>query len=241
MTGDDARRRMLASLEFQARFDSRLRDIDAAEGFDVRFGVDTDTPVELWDIAGADGAALRYASRYSPTPVRTIRAVIRACPVAYEDVSFVDFGSGKGRVMLVASEFPFRAVHGVEFSAGLCETAEANLRRYRSDDQRCDAFRVHCQDAAEFTLPEDAGVCYFYEPFAPQVAERVMDNIERSLGEHPRKMVLCFVGRGWKPVDEKAGTVSSVVCDRPPWQECADMVTSPDEGFYDARLYTNEL
>jgi predicted RNA methylase len=42
--------------------------------------------------------------------------------------SFVDFGSGKGRVLLVASHYPFREVVGVEFSPELQKIAEGNIR-----------------------------------------------------------------------------------------------------------------
>jgi hypothetical protein len=39
------------------------------------------------------------------------------------DFTFTDFGSGEGRVLLIAAGLPFRAVVGVEFSAELNEIA----------------------------------------------------------------------------------------------------------------------
>ena len=52
---------------------------------------------------------------------------------------FIDFGSGKGRVLLVASHYPFRQVIGVEFSPELHEIAQENIRRYQSPARRCQA------------------------------------------------------------------------------------------------------
>jgi hypothetical protein len=231
MTADDARQHGLTALEHQERFDSRLAAIDDREGFDATFGVETRLPVETWEMEEADDAALRSHARYSPTPVRTIRRVIGACPIRHEDVSFVDFGAGKGRVMLVASDYPFKRIAGVEFSGSLCETARENCRRYRSDAQRCRAFEVHHRDAREFPVPDDAGVFYFYEPFSAAIAERVLENIESSLRRQPRRAVLCLVGRGLRDVIER----------RPGWRRAGAAVASPDDPYYDATLYANDV
>ena len=80
--------------------------------------------------------------------------------------SFVDFGSGKGRVLLVASHYPFREVVGVEFSPELHEIAEDNIRRYQSPARRCPHVRSVCADAATFALPAPDCVLYFNNPFA---------------------------------------------------------------------------
>ncbi len=229
MAIDDARQQALAALELLERFDSRLAAIDDIERFDATFGVETSLPVEPWEMEEASDATLRSNARYSPTPVRTIRQVIAACPIRHEDVSFVDLGSGKGRVMLVASDFPFKRIVGVEISRSLCETARQNCVRYRSDTQRCRALEVHRQDVAEFAIPEDAGVIYLYEPVTAIIAEKVFVNIEASVRRHPRTTVLCLVGQGLR----------SAIQRRPLWRQVGGTLSSPDDRYYDATLYTN--
>ena len=227
-TDDSAGQRALKRLEFQERFDARLAAIDEADRFDATFGVETSQPVEQWEVEEADDAALQNNSRYSPTPVRTIRQVIAASPLKYEDVSFVDLGSGKGRVMLVASDFPFKKIIGVEFASSLCEVANQNIARYKSADQRCQTFEVVCQGVEQFAIPDDAGVFYFYEPFQKVIAEKVFDNIEASIRRNPRQVVLAFVGKLLDPVVQARGT----------WK-VASTLASPDDPWYDARLYSN--
>jgi tRNA G46 methylase TrmB len=39
--------------------------------------------------------------------------------ISFEDFTFFDFGSGKGRALHLASEFPFKNIIGVEFSSKL--------------------------------------------------------------------------------------------------------------------------
>ena len=95
MTSGDPRQKALDALEFQERFDSRLSAIDELERFDATFGVETSVPMEGWEMEEASDSTLANNSRYSPTPVRTIRQVIAASPYPHDRMSFVDFGCGK--------------------------------------------------------------------------------------------------------------------------------------------------
>jgi SAM-dependent methyltransferase len=129
----------LESLEYQQKFDAGLAKIDKVEGFDASLGVETSRPVEPWEVGEADDTTLVNNARYSPTPVRTIRQAISAAAVRCEDTSFVDFGCGKGRVLLVAATYPFRRVIGVEFSNDLCETAGENVERHSENSESSDS------------------------------------------------------------------------------------------------------
>ncbi len=130
MKADEVRQKGLEALKRMKRFDAKLAAIDDLEGFDSRFNVETGRPVEPWELEEATEATLANNSRYSPTPVRTIRCVIAASRPSHDDV-FVDFDAGKARVMLVAADFPFKMIAGVEFSESLCEIARRNFGRLR--------------------------------------------------------------------------------------------------------------
>jgi hypothetical protein len=226
---NERRAKGLRMLKFQDGFDDRLAQIDEADGFDSNFEVETNDPVEPWEKDEADDFALVNNARYSPTPVRTIRQALEAILVQYEDFTFIDMGAGKGRVMLVASEFPFRRIIGVEFSRKLCDIAVQNIQRYTSSTQRCKSLEVCCTDAAEFIIPEEPSVYYFYEPFTPLVAGRVFQNIEQSIYRRPRKILICLVGKQLNPFIE----------DRHLWTPTGGDLGSPDDPWYDARIYTN--
>ncbi|MBI1179533.1 MAG: hypothetical protein GC201_03180 [Alphaproteobacteria bacterium] len=144
------------------------RDAD----FDERYGVDTARPVEVSELR-EDAEAARFAHRYQATSVEVIRSVIGSLGIDFERYSFIDYGSGKGRVLLVASDFPFRRIVGVEFSRQLHEICRANIARYRGDGQRCfDLESVHT-DAGTFAPPDGPLVCYFYNPFGRDLMARV--------------------------------------------------------------------
>jgi SAM-dependent methyltransferase len=158
-----------------------------ADGFDETHGVQTRIVMDLPDLYDVKR---RGGEEHTPTPAATLRRVLPALDVRYEDTVFVDLGSGAGRAVLLAAEQPFKAIIGVEISAALHRLAEANVRSYRNPAQRCHDIRLHCGDAAGFTLPADPLVLYLYNPFRGEVMRRVLGTIERSLAEHPRPVTI---------------------------------------------------
>ena len=49
------------------------------------------------------------ANEYAATPYRVIRRLFRVLPPHCFEGSFIDYGSGRGRVAIVASRYPFSA------------------------------------------------------------------------------------------------------------------------------------
>ena len=153
---------------------------------EARFGVDTEGNIALRELA-IDSENRGLGFPYVPSPGLLVDTLLANIGEDLGHFSFVDFGSGKGRVLLVASHYPFREVVGVEFSLALHETAKGNIRRYQSPARRCQRVRSVCADAATFALPEHDCVLYFNNPFAEPVFAQVLANVraahERSRGK----------------------------------------------------------
>ena len=106
---------------------------------------------------------------------------------------FVDLGSGKGRVLLLASQLPFCRVEGVEFARELHDVASRNLIEWTRLGGRSDRIRAHHGDAAEYRIPDEPCVFFLYNPFGDPVLSRVLDNIEASYVKRPRVMYFVYV------------------------------------------------
>jgi SAM-dependent methyltransferase len=130
--------------------------------FDRTFGVDTAGTVHLSDLR-IDSPNWIYGISYWPTPSRTFQEAIAHLKINYEDFTFIDFGSGKGRVLLLACELPFKKIIGLEFSPELDAIAKKNIRNYRSGTRRCKDVTSACMDFTRFPLPKDPLVCFFYQ------------------------------------------------------------------------------
>jgi len=124
--------------------------------------------------------------QYQPTPAKLFTKLIKGLSVRHEDYIFVDFGSGKGRVLLLASCYPFKKVIGVEFSPELHATALKNVARYRSRKQRCTQIEAVCMDVVDYTIPPEPAIYYFFNPFDDVIMRTVLTNIKESLESQPR-------------------------------------------------------
>jgi len=167
---------------------AELRDAE----FDRRFGVKTGGMISLADLSILPTRSRVFGQAYGPTPKRAFAEMLSAIPADFKDFVFVDFGSGLGRVLLLASEYQFRAIRGVEFSPDLHNIACDNIRSYASHTQKCKDIESICQEAEEYEIPAEKAIFYFDNPFLAPVMARVIHNIEQSLQKNPREAYLIY-------------------------------------------------
>jgi len=133
-----------------------------------------------------------FHSPYQPTEPGLFREMMANLPVAFDTFTFVDLGSGKGRTLLMASEYPFERIVGVELIPELHRAAEQNIREYRSATQRCSQIEAVCTDACEFVFPDTPLVLYLFNPLPEPGLRRVLQNLERSLEQSPRPVWIVY-------------------------------------------------
>ena len=170
----------------------KLRARRSDRRFDQDYGTDTSSVREIGSLAIPSSEA-RHGKRYQPSGGSLFHRIVEQMAIDYERFVFVDFGSGKGRVILLASTYPFKKIIGVDFSPELDAIAGNNLERFRSPEQKCTDISLVCCDAANFVVPAEPLVCYFYNPFDEIVMKKVATNIERSLLTSWRDIYIIYV------------------------------------------------
>ena len=154
----------------------------------------------------------RDSVQYEGIAPKTLRKAIAALgPV--DGYTFVDLGSGMGRAVLVASEFPFRRIVGVEIAPELHAIAGRNLRRYRGR-QQCRDIHVMQLDALRYEPANEETVFFFNFPFREAFMTRVVGNIERSLETHPRRAFLVFVNPETAHVVDRSPAFEPFITDK---------------------------
>jgi hypothetical protein len=93
------------------------------DAFDEKYGTDTSGIREIRTLDTSILPNACYAVRYGPSGEQGVRASLRKLNIDPAHFTFIDFGSGKGRVLLIAAGLPFKAVVGSEFSRELHEIA----------------------------------------------------------------------------------------------------------------------
>jgi SAM-dependent methyltransferase len=174
------------------KLDSKI-DLFFDHRFDRTFGVRTCGNVETEDL-DIESAQKSAAQHYEPTPVSALRAILKALSVDHSQYAFIDLGSGKGRALLLASEYPYKQIIGVEFSQNLHEIATNNLKTWKNPQQQCFDVKSICADACDFQLPDVPLVLFFFTPFKSSVTNQVIDNIKKSVSNNPRSIWILYYG-----------------------------------------------
>ena len=163
-----------------------------SDEFDLKHGVETSIRVHPTDLH-INSPNWIGAVPYIPTPSALLSELLPELHIRFEDFTFVDFGSGKGRVLLMASDFPFRKIVGVEFAPELHLIAQRNMESFKSVTQKCWDIASVCMDFTEFNLPPGPILAFLYNPASKAVTSVLAGNIMRSLREQPRELWIIYV------------------------------------------------
>jgi SAM-dependent methyltransferase len=173
----------------EAEWVKRKRSVD--RDFDAAHGIDT------WGITQLKGLGVPRESWSESVPHIAVdpdefASALSAVDVDLSKLTFVDFGSGKGRALLLAADYPFRRIIGVEFAEPLVQTAQTNIRRYgeRHDVSRIEV--VH-SDALKYDLPAEPELIFLYNPFGPTMMKVVAERTRASLTAAPRDAVVLYL------------------------------------------------
>jgi len=130
---------------------------------------------------------------YEPAPINVVPNVLRNLRESYENFTFVDLGSGRGRAVLQASHFDFKKIVGVEFAKELHRHAVENLRRYQNNKQRCQDVELLCVDVRDYEFPDTDMVVFIFDSFKVDLLRHVVGMLKASFYIRPRKIYLVYL------------------------------------------------
>jgi SAM-dependent methyltransferase len=156
------------------------------------YGIDTSGVVQVEDIH-PDKSLQPLIIAYVGSQPSIVRRVLSALGDISE-YAFVDLGCGKGRVTTVASEFPFRAVIGVELSAALAATARANAATTSRQFPNRPKVTIAEANVVDFLLPVGKVVFFNYHAFGAELMTKILARCEAALasGELPHMFFVYY-------------------------------------------------
>ena len=171
---------------------SRLRSRFGDAEYDWDYRVNTTSGAVAW----RDRLLGILHSPYQPTEPTLFREMIATlqqnADLDLSQLTFIDLGSGKGRTLLMASDYPFRRIVGVELLPTLHQIAQENLTHYKNSSQQCFALQTQCTDATAFVFPEEPLLLYLFNPFPESGLRKTIQNLENSLRGHPRATFVLY-------------------------------------------------
>lgn len=159
--------------------------------FDRRYGVDTRGVIDPGNL-NAIGEHCRHSHGHEPIQLRVFARIMHSLRIDHSRFVFADFGSGKGRAVLLAAHYPFRQIVGIEFSPALHETACQNFDVLRRRLSTAAPIELRCADVVSWPIPDVDLVCFLYNPFDEVVMQKVLVRLESSYRLRPRRLIVVY-------------------------------------------------
>ncbi len=164
---------------------ARFADLD----FDFEHRVNT-TASNLATGTRLAGAAA--GAGYQPTDPLLFHCMLDQLKIDFSRFTFLDLGSGKGRALLLASDYPFRRIVGLELLPELHRIAQDNIAKYEAEAQSSLPIESLCLDARDFEFPLEPTVLYLFNPLPEPALAAVLDRFSASLASHSREAYVLY-------------------------------------------------
>lgn len=167
--------------------------------FDRRYKVDTDGLLYAPELTSGHQHDVYSAGYYASAPslvhgaIALWRGTLAGTAFALSDYTLLDIGCGKGRVVMLGTEYAFREVTGVELHAGLAKVARKNLRTWMQAPRVCGHVRILQDDALSVPFPEGPVVIYFFNPFEREMVELLLARLVELAARRAAPIDLIYV------------------------------------------------
>jgi hypothetical protein len=196
--------------------------------YDYRHGTDTSSFVQVKELSAAS-KNLKNAGHYEPSSPFLFKTIMNHLSVDYNEYVFIDIGSGKGRILILASDYPFAEVIGIEFSPQLHAIAESNL--INNEHRRASKITLLCADVADYEFSNNNTVLYLFNPFNRVMILKLLDKL-RYLAEH-NKIYMVYSNALHSDIVEKAGIFKTTTRVKVPY------LVRKTRNFSDIFIYSN--
>jgi SAM-dependent methyltransferase len=159
--------------------------------FDAEHGTDTSGMIPAVELMDSKRRRNIHNTGFYATAPSMFAQAIGRLTIDHSRFTFVDLGAGKGRVMLMASQKPFKRVVGVELVPELAAIANRNVKLYEA--RKCADVSCVLSDVRDFEFPAGPLVIFLWHPFVGPVFEKVMQNLADSLARDPREVYVVYL------------------------------------------------
>ena len=129
---------------------------------------------------------------YEPSPYIQLKEIFDKYPPNEND-HLIDFGCGKGRVLIMAAKYGCKNLYGIDISSCLLDVAKDNLEKCKEKNPEI-KFELYCDDAKKYVFDYRINKVFFFNPFQLRVFLHIFNSLSRSLEEYPREVTVYFCG-----------------------------------------------
>ena len=130
-----------------------------------------------------EGISTKNYKHYSPAYSSLIIESIKSLNINYRDYNFIDLGSGKGKVTLIASKFRFKKILGIEIIKSLVQQAKKNHKIYFKKKwnrkYKCKIDYI-CLDAEKYLINSEKSIYFMFDPFTDEKLKKILKKITKK-------------------------------------------------------------
>lgn len=156
--------------------------------YDLIAKIDTTKIVEL------DKLKIEFDTKdcveYCPTSTVQLNEIFQALStkIKHEKNGFLDYGCGKGRVLITAQQNGYKSIVGVEFSEELAKIAKNNAKKLGLNN-----IDIITNCATQYEIEQTINVIYMFNPFHGKTLKKVIENIKQYKLSSNKKIILIYV------------------------------------------------
>ena len=105
--------------------------------------------------------------------------------------------------MLLAAEYPFCRIEGIELDKRLAGIARNNVRLWRGTERARPPMRIMCGDALEFRFPTGPCLLFLFNPFSGSIMKRLLVRLKALFAERPGELDLLYVNNEQERIIEQ--------------------------------------
>jgi len=164
-----------------------------SHAFDRRYKVETAREEGLGEMGVSSDDIERGNGVYRVTWGWLIEKAFARLDIDFHRYTFIDYGSGKGKAMLMAACHPFKAIIGIEYAKRLHEIATENCRTYRNLDQKCHSLLPIFGDVLNYLPPPGPIVCFMCNPFDQKTLRAVFESWRMRYDQGEREIRILYL------------------------------------------------
>jgi len=161
--------------------------------FDRQYGVRTSGYISLASTS-IDRAKLRDATSYGAVNAWAFRWLLKTLQLPRSS-RFVDLGCGLGRACILAAEYGFERVTGVELAPELCATARENIATCRSRTFTPSSVSIVNGDVLDYCENTDDDVFFIYRAFSLSLFVTVIKELTERAALRSKPITIIYTER----------------------------------------------
>jgi len=171
------------------------------KSFDRKYRVRTSGHLEL-SKTSFDCSKLRHATSYGAVNAWAFRKLLKELSLP-KRLHLADLGCGLGRACILAAEYGFEKVTGVELAQELCVMARENMSRCRLAPSIISSISIVQADVLDYCEHTEDDIFFIYRAFSLEFFRTVRRKLAERAAYQNKSVMLIYTERlSWPPSHE---------------------------------------